>query len=280
MSVKAADYDHPAISYGAERPHYAALERAINGYYHDLLTPLNKLRFKVFGLLPRVPNEKQEEDDEPFAVTLAQLRAVDGAIGVFLTELAGVDRSPTGFTSEKGVGVIQQRNLFAYAVGICRAQDQMGGEGDVTADRSSPGVQRMLTDAFQRLSENGRLRLEGIRDDVHEVLANGMQAGLSPVEVGRQLTRMFDDYGDYNFQRLARTEVAFSAIAGQVDQYRELAVEMVEILVGADACEICQPYDGDQQPIDGDLPPYHPQCCCDIAPIPPDESEEPDGSED
>lgn len=266
------------VSYGnGEKPRYSSLRQAINGYYQDLLKPLATLRSSVFMALPMEDRTKAEA--EPFRYTAAERRTIDHAVDLFLAEMAGPDRTKGGFVhggpeSDTPDGVIQQRDVLTYAIGIKRGADLLDKSPTLAPARTSPAVTKMLEHAFERLSEDGKLRLEGIRDEVHGLLVAAQDAGLSPLETGRELSARFDQYQDWEFQRLARTEAAFASEAGVRDQMSDMGVERVQVLVSADACEICEPFDEQVFDIDDDdnLPPYHPNCLCSTAPAAEDES--------
>jgi SPP1 gp7 family putative phage head morphogenesis protein len=130
----------------------------------------------------------------------------------------------------------------------------------------------MLDHAFDRLSANGALRLEGVKDEIHGVLVSATDAGLNPLATARQLAGQFDQYAGWEFQRLARTEAAYAAEEGTRGQLAELGVERLEVVIAAGACPICQAYDGQVFAIDDteNLPPFHPNCLCATAPAAPE----------
>ncbi|HEY9016239.1 MAG TPA: hypothetical protein VIM84_14395, partial [Gemmatimonadales bacterium] len=246
-----------------------ALKEAIQGYFDDLLPIIQTLEEAVFSALPTVPEPKAEPS--PFRYTAASRRVVDAAIDLFLNEMAGPERSREGFVeggmeSDTPDGVIQLRNVFSFAVGARRGADLLNAAQTVTAGRQSPAVRQMLDSAFTRLSENGKLRLEGVRDEIHGILVSATDAGLGPLDVARQLRNRFDAYKGYEFERLARTEAAFAAEAATREQLSEYGVSLVKILLAAGACPICQGYENQLIPIEetDSLPPYHPNCACSV----------------
>ena len=258
---------NPPLTFPAgESPKYQALRRAIQLYYAALLVPLKRLEAAVFRALA-MPGAKEAEE-EPFDFTDADAALIDEAVDLFLTAMAGPNRSAIGFS--QGDGVIQQQNTTLFATGLRRGAQLLEQGPTLRGERESPAVRAMLDDAFARLSENGALRLEAVRDEIHGVLVAGQAAGLSPLAVGRQLAAQFDAYASHEMQRLARTESAFAAEAGTRAQLADLDVSEVEWLISAGACVICEelaaggPYaleDTDS------LPPAHPNCCCSISPV-------------
>lgn len=272
IAERSITHGESRIDYGGgERPKYASLRHTIDAFYRDLLRPLTALELAVTEAL-KLPVEKAEEK-KPFRYTARQRRVLDKAIDVFLTEIAGPDRSRAGFVeggmeSDTPDGILQQREILSYSVGLQRAGDLLERKTTLTPGRADPAVREMLDGAFARLSENGTLRLESVRDDIHGILVSGTDAGISPLDVGRQLSRQFDQYGSYEFERLARTEAAFAAIAGNREQMTEFGVGYVIWLLDASACPLCQAYEGKVFSVEdtANHPPLHPNCLCDLSP--------------
>jgi len=257
---------------GGEKPRYSALARTIQQFYEDLQPPLADLRetvFQVTGLQDVV----KAEGGPPFRFTAKIRRVLDKAIDIFLEKMAGPDRSRKGYVnggveSDQSDGILQQRQILAYSVGLRRASDLVGAAQTLVPSRSDPAVKEMLENAFNRLSKGGVLRLESVRDDIHGILVSGADAGLSPLDIGRQITKQFDQYSGYEFERLARTESAYASEAGNREQLLEFGVQYVVWLLSSGACPICQAYEGKVIPIDDEenQPPGHPNCACSVAP--------------
>lgn len=262
------------IIYDGDEPKYPELRAAIQGYYNATLPPLAALRKACFSALD-VPDPTKAEAEEPFDYTTLARETIDEAVEIFLTEMAGPNRTRIGFVDTQDEdGILQEQSRLAHEIGLARGVELMGAEEGLEAARNSPAVRQMLNHAFDRLSENGRLVLEDVRDEIHGILVGAQAEGLNPIETGRQLAAQFDEYKGWQFQRLARTEAAFASEEGVRNQLRELGVEQVEILVSAGACEdICQPYDGLAVDIndEANLPPFHPNCVCSVNPIVPEE---------
>lgn len=298
--LKQVTHGPAQIEYGTEKPRYRALERAIAAYYRDLLRPLEALHQKlemVLGL-PRVDTVEPTADDrkyaeelvqagrhkeqsrpivikeaDPFTFNRSRQRQVDAAIDTFLEALAGPDRSEEGFIkggieSDTPDGIIQQHNILSFATGLQRGSDLVSQEQTVTAARNNPATEKMLENAFARLSESGQLRLEQVRDELHGILAGAAEAGLGPLDTARQLSAQFDEYSRYEFQRLARTEAAYASEEGVREQLQAYGVTAYEWLVDASACPVCQGYVGQVIAADDveNLPPAHPNCLCTVSP--------------
>lgn len=244
---------------GSEKPQYEALNDSIQGFYRDLIRPLKALEKEAFMLLG-LPEVKAEA----FRYSSLKKATIDAALDLFLSEIAGEDRSREGYVeSETNDGVLQQWQRFSFAVGLRRGSDLTDRPQTLSAERNSPATRAMLDNAFQRLSEGGKLRLEKVRDEVHSVLTSATQAGLGPLDTGRQLSSLFTNYNRVQFDRLARTEAAFASIEGSRLQMEELGVRFVRWLFSAGTCPICLSFDGLLIPVDDTErhPPGHPNCC-------------------
>lgn len=272
---KQISYGDQRVDYGTgEAPRYRGLRNTIDGMYNEMLRPLSELRETVFTFLPI--DDPVKMDDSGFRYLARHRRILNEAVDLFLTEMAGPDRTRAGFVaggieSDAGDGIIQQRDIFAHSLGVARAGQVVGGlaRATVGTGRQSPAVQKMLEHAFDRLSEKGTLRLERIRDQIHGILVSSTDAGLSPIATGRILSKQFDKYTDYDFQRLARTESACAAEAGTQQQFREFGVTHVRWLLSSGACPRCEAYRDQIIEIDDsvNLPPEHPNCLCSTSPL-------------
>lgn len=264
----------PQITYPTgEAPKWQGLRAAIQAYYAALLPPLATLRAAVFAVFPRLtPTKADLPGEPPFFYFPSQRILIDHAVEIFLREMAGEDRSMDGFISPEGDGILQERAVFTYKVGLQRGADLVNADQMMEVARGDPAVRAMLEHAFERMSENGRLGLEGIGDQVHSVLTSAQAAGLNPLETARQLTAEFDQLKGWEFQRLARTESAYAAIDGSRDQMMELGVTQVEWLTSADACPVCQSFVGQRFSIEdtNNHPPGHPNCVCDLVNVAPE----------
>lgn len=271
-----------SVSYGGgEQPRYRALRQRIDAYYAALLPPLERLRKACFAALSLADPGKDADGEGSFRYLQVTRDTIDAAVEIFLTAMAGPDRTRDGFVGApagpvQGDGVLQEQNTLAYATGLTRGAELLDQEPTLSAVRQSPAVREMLDNAFSRLSENGALRLASVKDEIHGVLTSAQAAGLNPLNTARQLAAQFDQYQGWEFQRLARTESAFASEQGARDQMQDLGVQQVEWLVSAGACPICEdlaaggPYDITD---DDNLPPGHPNCCCSCSPVTPDDSD-------
>lgn len=106
-----------------------------------------------------------------------------------------------------------------------------------------------------------------MRVQVATALASGEFDGQNPVNVARELRRRFDA-GDYNWERLARSEIAMSQSHGKREMYRQQGVTTVDYMTAGDekVSAICRrleaagPYELDSAPIP--VEDSHPNCRC------------------
>jgi hypothetical protein len=192
-------------------------------------------------------NSANKAEGDPFSYTPEQEAAFDRAIEQFLTTMAGKYRDKIGFTAQDGGdGVIQQWERFAHSLGVGRAVEMTGAEAAmVLPGRNSMAIVDLLNNAFDRLSDNGRLRLETSLDGLKDIIREGMDLGQNPIVVAREMSGRFDSYAGWEFQRLARTEISFAQNAGLIDEFGAEGVDM--------------------SGVSEDPPPFHPNCLCSLS---------------
>lgn len=272
VELKQIGVGDSAVTFGSgERPKYQAQARLIDDVYANLLVPLSRLEESVFLALGL---EEPAKAEPVFRYKIRQRDVIDRAIDLFLTEMAGPVRTREGFVlggpaSDTPDGVMQQAEVQAFATGLGRGAELAGGAVTIAPARTSPQVMAMLNNAFTRLSENGALRLEKVRDDVHSILVSAQDAGISPIDTARQISKQFDHYNRSQFETLARTEAAYASEEGNRLQMRDLGVRFVKWLISSGACPICTAYVGQLIPIDdaANQPPIHPNCMCSCSPV-------------
>ena len=129
--------------------------------------------------------------------------------------------------------------------------------------------QAQLTMRANALSLARSVTTRVYRDDIIATLSEGAYNGLSPAEVAEQLRARFDAH-DYDWERLARSEIAQAQSIGKEDEYRELGVEQYDYVTAGDSrvSAICRanaaggPYTLGQGPLP--MRDSHPNCRCSI----------------
>jgi SPP1 gp7 family putative phage head morphogenesis protein len=113
---------------------------------------------------------------------------------------------------------------------------------------------------------------ETTRDGIRDLTVRSLEEGWSTQEISDRLDAAWE-FGGERSDMIARTEVAFADIQGNLAGYRESGVvEGREWVIAQDEyCEDCESMSGMVVPIGGDFPggdpPLHPNCRCDILPI-------------
>lgn len=254
-----------------EQPTYPAQGQVIDEMLaglRDAGERLRKAMWRAASLPQQAAARFNAGDAAPMALTDAQKTALDDAIAQFLAEFAGDGQDEAGFVSAASEdGLLQSYLRLGHAVGVDRATELTQAQTAAFAPaRESPQIRKLLTDAFQRLSTNGQLKIGAKLDAIRDVIVSGVGAGKSAFDVAGDLTEAFDGLAGYDFERLARTEMAFASNAGSADEWRAEGVTEFDPVISALACPICTAYAGTVLGPDGDLPPWHPNCLCSLAP--------------
>ncbi len=135
-------------------------------------------------------------------------------------------------------------------------------------------------------------------DDLRDILADGIDAGIPIDDIHDQIGDLFKTYEEYRAERISRTETARAFVGGERQAYRDSGVvEKLRWLASGDACEFCLSINGKIVGVAGDFfkkgdtitlpsgntmnldysdvegPPLHCNCRCDLIPeiIGPDE---------
>lgn len=151
----------------------------------------------------------------------------------------------------------------AYGRGVANGADELGGDQvqEIIVERN----RRALADRGLSLVKDAAVR--SYRDEIVQALMDGEYDGMKPDDVAAALAARFDA-GEYNWRRLARTEIANAQFGGKLAQYQAHGLDKYEWIAAADACQICQdladngPYDlgGGPTPEDD----AHPECRCTV----------------
>lgn len=158
--------------------------------------------------------------------------------------------------------------LDAWARGAANANAALGIEGAIQASREAVGI--LMRERGMQLVRTVIHR--AYRDDLLAELASGAYNGESPGNVARHLRKRFGAH-DYDWERLARSEIAQAQVIGKEDEYRELGVEQYDYVTANDdrVSAICRshaaagPYPLGQGPLP--MRDSHPNCRCTIAAV-------------
>jgi SPP1 gp7 family putative phage head morphogenesis protein len=100
---------------------------------------------------------------------------------------------------------------------------------------------------------------------LREIIKIGYEQGESIATITKRIADYFPESEKYRAEAIARTETLTANNEGSIQRYKDEGVKEFEWLASPDACEECQPLDGQVFPIDSDTkPPYHVNCRCTI----------------
>lgn len=192
------------------------------------------------------------------------------------TMLAKLQANQDKFIAAAGAedGPLVAQAFDAFVRGLQNAASEFDAE--VALDQYRTAIQQEITDRQLALVKDAAVRT--YHDGILQQLADGGFDGQNPNAVADQLAAAFDA-GDYDWTRLARTEIANAQMSGKLREYADLGVTKVNWVAAPGACSICDelaaggPYDASDAPsIDSDS---HPNCRCTITAVDPaqDDSE-------
>jgi len=230
------------VRHGAsEQPRDKRTAKIIDDFQEDLRQSAESLEERVFLVLGLNPNPVPAQF-AAYKITDEQVAAIEEAFNNHFEEVAGMRRDLEGFVSPTTeMGIIQHYYLDGLSLGVLQARTATGGgPANVLLTRDAASVQRFLARGFERLSKGGQLRLEAVLPDVKRIIQSGMDLGQNPLEIARTLKKRFDNYKGWEFERLARTEVAFAQNAGYIAE--------------------CEAGDVDTSRVDTSAIPAHPNC--------------------
>lgn len=118
---------------------------------------------------------------------------------------------------------------------------------------------------------------ENLVESVRKSLIKGLIRGDAPGKLTKEIQKEFN-VSKYKAGRLVNTETAYFAMQSTKQCYKDINVDMVEIVGTLDShtCDLCGSFDGkvirmtDFAPGET-VPPWHPNCRCTTAPAIPDE---------
>jgi hypothetical protein len=246
--------------FGAEAPRYASLRLALLRSHAAVLAAWERLYRRWFLAAGLSPPRKAE-------LSAVELRAVDAAIEAFMREMAGRNRSREGFVGNDEP-LVQNLGYLGHRVGQGRAADLL--EAPPPGETLTERVKRQLNEnAFERLTENGRLRFEDRLGEIRQAMVDGFDAGDSPTEIARRLSADLTGYERGRLETITVTEVAIASEQAIQEEFRAQGVERFEVIGNPETDEECtQHFDAAWEVGDADhIPPFHPRCLCSAIPF-------------
>lgn len=179
------------------------------------------------------------------------------------------DRASTRIAAELLTG-----QMSAWERGLANAGLEVSADFD-DADTAA-AIERLRT------AIRGHFQREGLtlvragtarryREAIVAQFAAGAYDGMSPLEVSRQLRQRFGA-GEYNWERLARSEIAWAQSEGKLDLMRQQGVTRYDYVTAGDdrvsdiclALEAASPYDIEDPTAPLPMRDSHPNCRCTI----------------
>jgi phage putative head morphogenesis protein, SPP1 gp7 family len=179
----------------------------------------------------------------------------------------------------RGQGAIT-RMAEQVLAGSMRSYDRGSANAaiEIAAGFDDPAVQAAIAAGRERV--NAELRHQGMAlvrngmaraysTQIVAALASGEFDGVNPVIVADRLRQRFGA-GDYNWERLARSEIAAAQVRGKRDMYRANGYDQYGWVAAPDACPICHgladggPYRLDDPEAPLPMTDSHPNCRCSI----------------
>lgn len=165
-------------------------------------------------------------------------------------------------------GDLVKAMMEAWARGALNANASLGLDAAIRASRDAVAI--LMRERGMQLVRTVIHR--AYQDDLLAQLASGAYNGESPGNVARVLRQRFGAH-DYDWERLARSEIAQAQALGKEDEYRELGVEEYEYVTANDnrVSAICRanaaggPYPLGQGPLP--MRDSHPNCRCTITAV-------------
>lgn len=154
----------------------------------------------------------------------------------------------------------------AWVRGVVTASEELS-VGQVLGDIAEKARAALAARALELVTNT---TIRAYRDEVLAALAEGAYDGQKPRDVARALRQRFEAH-EYDWQRLARSEIAMASARGKLDTYREHGIEEYDWAAAGDACPICNGYQqggpylvgvGPMPVIDS-----HPACRCTVMPV-------------
>lgn len=160
-------------------------------------------------------------------------------------------------------GVLIARLYRAWVRGIANAAAEVSAEASTTA--VAEAARAAIAKRGLSLVRNTAIR--ALQDDIIDLLQDGEWDGLSPAVVARRLRQRFDVH-DYDWERLARSELTLAHAEGKMHEYAEMEITQYNYITAADSkvSSVCRGHEAanPHEVGSGPLPmrDSHPNCRC------------------
>jgi hypothetical protein len=164
-------------------------------------------------------------------------------------------------------GELVKSTIAAWVRGTLNGAAEFDGLDSVDEAARTAMAQSAQANALQLVKD---ATVRSFTDDIVKALADGAYDGTNPVDVARALRNRFDA-GQYDWVRLARSEIAQAQADGKMAQYGAHEVEEYDWIPAGDGCSICmgKAHGGPYLVGTGPLPmrDSHPLCRCTVAAV-------------
>ena len=246
----AADSDD-GEPYAEADPDLPQLERAAIaaavGAWHDLRdASLDALGLATAG----------KSEGERFVGTQAMVDALLALQNEFVAAVGAAD------------GVLLSRWYQAWVRGVANAAAEVDAAASVAAVTAA--AQQAIADRGLSLVRNVAIR--AMQDDIIELISDGELDGSSPRVVAQRLRERFESH-DYDWERLARSELTQAHGEGKMHEYAEMEITQYNYVTAGDSrvSSVCRGHEaaGPYQIGDGPLPmrDSHPNCRCTVTAV-------------
>lgn len=165
-------------------------------------------------------------------------------------------------------GPLVAQAFDSFVRGLQNAASEFDAQSALDAYRDT--IRSELATRGLELVQNAAVR--SYQEGIIAKLQDGVFDGMNPNGVAQQLADAFD-LGDYDWTRLARSEIARAQSAGKMREYENMGITQVNFVTAGGSCPICDelasagPYAIDQapQPVDDS----HPNCRCTLTAVDP-----------
>jgi len=226
-------HNHKAESYVEDEPALMRLERKVE---RALLSAWDQLYDDVIVLLNRGFNKSSAKSGLKAGAKADHAPVFVFDVAIMLTALKTMQEEFINAMGGEG-SVLHTSTLEAFERGIQNAlsEDVLSGLDYVT-ETTRARISRQLQQNGLKLVRDGVIREFG--DDIISALAQGAYDGLNPKEVASELKKRFDA-SDYNWKRLARSEIGMAQGDGKIEQYKAQSIAWYDWVPAAGACPIC-----------------------------------------
>ncbi len=241
---------------------------------------------------------KAAGDGEPWAESDPELPRIEArTIATMLADWSGLESDTLAALSLPATKAGEQ--VWTFTPDLRAMLDTLANEFELQAGSGDGGLMRGMLAAWRRGVENAAAEIDGAaalqeisadaratmqsraldlartvttrtyRADIISELSEGAYNGLSPGDVAKRLRERFGAH-DYDWERLARSEIAQAQVAGKEAEYAELGIEQYDYVTAGDSLvsAICRTNaaGGPYKVGAGKLPmrDSHPNCRCSI----------------